>query len=337
MTADPAAAESFRRLLCQLGTFIRERVLAARDRAAEGALAAIAAQTAADIIYAVDRISEHAITEWFAAHWPADQPVEVVMEGLEDGPPLVFPTGTPPAQTAWKCILDPIDGTRNLMTDKRSAWVLAAIAPQRGPDTSLADLFVAAMTELPPSRQVRSDQLSAFRGGPLQTTACDHPGAPERPMRLHPSRATDLTHGFASFVKFFPEGKTLLARAEEALVERLYGIGRVAAPLVFDDQYISTGGQFHELLAGHDRFIADLRPLAFAKLGLERALVCHPYDVCPALLLEAGGCLIEAPDGQPLDAPLDTTSPVAWVAYANPALAAHIRPALHEVIRTCLL
>ena len=30
--------------------------------------------------------------------------------------------------------------------DKRSAWVLAALAPQRGPATNLQDIMVAAMT-----------------------------------------------------------------------------------------------------------------------------------------------------------------------------------------------
>ncbi len=43
------------------------------------------------------------------------------MEGLE-GEAVTFPRGTPVGGTLFKCILDPIDGTRNLMYDKRSAW-----------------------------------------------------------------------------------------------------------------------------------------------------------------------------------------------------------------------
>ena len=34
----------------------------------------------------------------------------------------------------------------------------------------------------------------------------------------------------------------------------------------FEDQYLSTGGQLYELMAGHDRFIADIRPLLIAVL-----------------------------------------------------------------------
>ena len=64
----------------------------------------------------------------------------------------------------FKCILDPIDGTRNLMYDKRSAWILTGLAEQRGKRTSLGDIEVAVMTELPTSKQWRADQISAIRG-----------------------------------------------------------------------------------------------------------------------------------------------------------------------------
>jgi hypothetical protein len=105
------------------------------------------------------------------------------------------------------------------------------------------------------------------------------------------------------------------------------------SPLIFDDQYISTGGQLYEILAGHDRFIADIRPLAFAKLGLDSALVCHPYDICTALILQEAGAVVEPPLGGKLSALLDTTSPVSWVAFANETLARKVRPALRRLIR----
>ena len=35
------------------------------------------------------------------------------------------------------------------------------------------------------------------------------------------------------------------------------------------------------------------------------------------MLLEEAGGVVTDPWGAPLDAPLDTTSPVAWVGYAN--------------------
>ena len=247
--------------------------------------------TAADTIYQVDKISEAAIFAWFERHWPRHWPVELVMEGIEDGDVVTFPRGTPVAKTIFKCILDPIDGTRNLMYDKRSAWALAALAPQRGAKTNLRDIVVAAMTELPTSKQWRGDQLSAVRGRGVVAEMHDLRSGQRRKLLLRPSKAKNFEHGFASIARFFPEGKALLATVEEELWRKLGVLGKNGGQLVFDDQYISTGGQIYELVIGHDRMLGDLRPPAYAKLRLgSTSLCCHPYDICTALILqEAGG------------------------------------------------
>ncbi len=323
--------ESARRLLCDLQDHILARLLGARTRQA-GSFARVAAVTAADTIYHIDRLSEHAILEWFARHWPKAWPVELVMEGLE-GVPVTFPRGTSVHATRLKCLIDPIDGTRNIMYDKRSAWILAGLAPQRGAKTNLADIHVAAMTEIPTAKQWRSDQLSAVRGAGVRTEAVDVRTGKRSRLPVKPSQARDCRGGFAAISRFFPEGKGLLARLEEKLWDELYGLGQQAGPLVFDDQYICTGGQLYELIIGHDRFLADLRPLVFRKLGLKSALVCHPYDICTALIAREAGCVIEAPLGGKLDQPLDTTGAVAWAGYANPVLARHIRPVFQRLIR----
>ncbi len=114
---------------------------------------------------------------------------------------------------------------------------------------------------------------------------------------MHPSAATDLEHGFATVSKFFPPGKRALVELEAELFVRLGSVH------VFDDEYISSGGQLHELIAGHDRFVTDLRPLVDPD-----AFACHPYDVCTAMLLEEAGGVVTDPRGAPLDAPLDTTT-----------------------------
>jgi fructose-1,6-bisphosphatase/inositol monophosphatase family enzyme len=323
--------ERARKLLCSLQTGIRDAIISSRPRGARH-FARIAAVTAADTIYQVDKISEAAIFSWFEEHWPRSWPVELVMEGIEDGEAVTFPRGTPVARTVFKCILDPIDGTRNLMYDKRSAWALAALAPQRGARTHLGDIVVAAMTELPTSKQWRGDQLSAVRGGGVVASAIDLRTGRGRRLQVQPSKARDFRHGFASLARFFPEGKELTARLEEALWHELYGVGGTT-PLVFDDQYITTGGQLYEIAIGHDRMIGDLRPLVFAKLGYATPLVCHPYDICTELILREAGGIVETPAGRPLRVPLDTTSPVAWMGYANPILARTVRPILRRLIR----
>lgn len=327
--------ERARQLLCALQDHILGVLIAARAKQASS-FAKVAAVTAADTIYHIDRLSEHAILGWFAAHWPKAWPVEVVMEGLEGEGAVTFPRGTPVKQTLWKCILDPIDGTRNIMYDKRSAWILGALAPQRGAKNQLGHITVAAMTEIPTSKQWRSDQLSAVKGRGVKAESVDVFNGKRAKLPVQPSNARECRGGFAAISRFFPEGKTLLAKIEEQLWDELYGLGKQASPLVFDDQYICTGGQIYELVIGHDRFLADLRPLVFRKLRLKSALVCHPYDICTALIAREAGCIIESPLGGKLDQPLDTVSAVAWTGYANPALARHIRPVLHKLIRKSL-
>lgn len=312
---------------------MRDALLRAR-RGGAAKFADVAAVTAADTIYGVDRIGEGSIRAWFEARWPASQPVEVVMEGLGDGEQLTFPRGIPAGRTRWKCILDPIDGTRSFMYDKRPAWSLAAIAPQRGPGTDLADIAVAAMTELPTRKQWRADQFSAVRGGGragVVATARDVRGGRRVPLGFRPSQARSFRHGFASFARYFPDGKAFIAGFEEELWRALNGAAG-GSPQVFDDQYICTGGQLAEVMAGHDRLVCDIRPMAFRKLRLDLAPTCHPYDICTALIAREAGVIVEAPDGGELRAPLDTTTPVSWVAYANPELARLARPVLRRLI-----
>ncbi len=257
------------------------------------------------------------------------------MEGIEDDVPLCFPRDIPVEQTRWKCLLDPIDGTRCLMHDKRSAWVLGGIAPQLGPETWLSDIVAAAMTELPTTKQWRTDQLSAVKGGGVTAESVNVLTGEHLPFFPQPSRATDFQHGFSWFAKYFPEGRTLTSQIEEQLWEEL-AVGDSHGLAIFDDQYLSTGGAFYELLAGHDRMSGDLRPLVFARLGVEEALVCHPYDVAAALILAEAGIIYEHPLGGFPDAPLDTTTPITWVGFANPTLADKARPVLQKVIQQFL-
>ena len=327
-----------RKQLCDLQLTILKAILAARAKAQPDALSAISEITAADTIYAIDRVAEVAIEDWFDRQWNPDWPVEIVMEGLEDGAVLTFPRDTPLAKTKLKCIIDPIDGTRGIMYDKRAAWILAGIAPQRGTENTIADIEVAVMTEIPTTRQWRADQVSAITGGGIQTTAFDvRSNFAHTQVELCASQATEVNHAFGTVSRFFPAGSVLLSQVEEALWQRLYGTPQSPSPTIFNDQYISTGGQFYEILAGHDRFIADLRPAAFNKLGISaNNLAAHPYDVATALILSEAGCIIEKPNGEALDYPLDTTTPVSWVAYANATLAEAIRPTLQSVVQELL-
>jgi hypothetical protein len=133
-------------------------------------------------------------------------------------------------------------------------------------------------------------------------------------------------------VKFFPGIKAQTAALEEELFAALLGPPPTDAPQVFDDQYISSGGQLAELMLGHDRFVADLRPLLGAP-GQSLSLCAHPYDLGAELIAREAGVIVTDPWGRPLAAPLDTGSPVAWVGYANARLRDDIAPVLRRLLR----
>ena len=290
--------------LRSLGDHIRGAVLGARGID----MAVVDHEAPADTIYAIDKVTDDALLAWFDANWTD---VEVVSEGLHE--PLVL--GDP----RWTVIVDTIDGTRGLMYDKRSAWCLAAVAPHGG---TLRDVVAATMTELPTTKQTFTDQYAGTRGGGVEAHRVDLRTNEVQPFELRPSTAVDLEHGFAQIAKFFPPGKTELAAIETELFRRL------GATTVFDDEYIASGGQLAELLMGKDRFVADLRPLVD-----EAAFAAHPYDLCTTMLLGEAGGVVTDPWGDPLDCPLDATSPVAWVGYANRTLADRIGPVLADVLR----
>lgn len=341
MTVDRIARlEALRQVLCALGDHLRDGVVAHRDQAGVDGLGDVVGRVEADVIYAIDRVSEHQVLDFLARRWPADEPVRLVMEGIDDHVEVTVPAGTAAAEVRWILVVDPIDGTRNLMFDKRAGWVLAGLAPA-APDASgrpvarLPDIEVAAMTEIPTTKQWRADQLSAVRGcGPTGIVAegVDVRTGERRPLVAAPSRAVTLDHGFASFSHYLPDGKAWLAALEQSVLDELLPPG-MGPRQVFEDQYICSAGQLHEVLTGRDRLVGDLRPFALEALGLPVELVGHPYDLCTVLVFTEAGGVFEHPLGGPLDVPLDTTSPCSWVAYANPTLADLVRPVLDRHLR----
>ncbi|MEZ5168338.1 MAG: hypothetical protein R2695_18380 [Acidimicrobiales bacterium] len=198
----PSDPDDVRRRLCALGEHIRATVVGARGVD----MAEIDGVTAADTIYAIDRIADDELLTWFERHWPD---VEVVSEGLDE--PVVVGSSA-----EWTVIVDTIDGTRGLMYDKRSAWSLAAAAPHGGRS---GDLVAAAMTELPTTKQGAADQLSGVRGGGVIAERRTLGGGVVL-LAARPSTATDLDHGFGGLAKFFPPGKPTLAEIEARLFAR---------------------------------------------------------------------------------------------------------------------
>jgi len=97
----------------------------------------------------------------------------------------------------------------------------------------------------------------------------------------------------------------------------------------FDDQYISTGGQFYELTVGHDRFSGNFRAHLMKATNMEGqppGIAAHPYDICTSLVAKEAGVIVTDLEGNDLDTPLDVTSNVSCIAYANKTLHKQIEP-----------
>ncbi len=221
------------------------------------------------------------------------------------------------------------------MHDKRSAWTLAGVAPQKGDDTRLSDIIAAAMTELPVTKQWRADQISATRGGGCISSSRNVLDGSTAPLVLQPSQATRFEHGFSWLAKYLPEGRTMTSQIEEALWEELTDYNGTA-PCPSSTTSISA------------------REEPFTKCSPDMTALAETSgrDLCPA----RAGCCARLPSlrclggvdsrrgwnhlrtsvGRIPDAPLNTTHPMAWVIYANPAIAAKARPVLQKLLNRFL-
>lgn len=332
------------RLLAQLRGLhddIREGVVRATEAQSVEALAAVARDDAdtSDTIFAIDRVGEKRLVAFFEREIAPERTLVLIAEGLADvgygEGVLPLPRGTGADAAEVRILVDPIDGTRGLMYQKRSAWILTGVAPNRGSATCLRDVELALQTEIPLVKQHLYDALWAVRGEGMRSERVDRLTGAREPLPLHPSRASDLRQGFATLCRFFPgTGGATLADIESQVMAAALGTVREGSAPCFEDQYICNGGQLYELIAGHDRFVGDLRPLL---PGFDR-LCAHPYDLAAALIAEEAGVLVTDPaTGAPLDAPLNVATPVAWAAYANPAIRALVEPALRAALAASTL
>ncbi len=314
---------------------IRTSVIDAFERQQATELSSVAHDDSGegDTIYAIDRVSEQTLIE-VLGEFAKDDPVILVAEGLPNEG-ITLPAGTKESDCRWRILVDPIDGTRGLMYQKRPAWILTGVAPNKGKDTTLRDIELAVHTEIPLIKQHLCDQLWAIRGLGVNSRRFNRLTGEHTPLALRPSREEGVAHGFASVSRFFPGARDVLASLDDEIMIGLEGPPAAGKAVCFEDQYISTGGQLYELMAGHDRFIADVRPLlasVFAEREMPQPLCCHPYDLCTILVAEELGVIITDENGWPLDARLDLESDVSWVGYANEQLRARIQPILRAAL-----
>lgn len=323
--------------LRELHRTMRDHLHAELKAVAIETLSAATALRGGDTIYALDTRGEEVLLE-FCHQWGRETPFLLIAEGLPESPhgegKLLFGTDDL-AAAEFILICDPIDGTRPLMYDKRSAWMLTGIAPNLGAATNLSHIEIAMQTELPTTKALWADIAWAVRGEGAQALSENLSTGEERHFVPQPSRATTVAGGFAMFSKFFVGSKGWLAQLEEELMLEALGPPPDGQPQTFDDQYICNGGQLYDLMTGRDRFNADLRPLAHHILhGDASSRLCsHPYDLCSELIAREAGVIVTDETGGPLRTTLDVTSPMTWIAYANRAIQQEIEPVLLRLLR----
>ena len=250
----------------------------------------------------------------------------------------MLPEGTPESAAEIVALVDPIDGTRGLMYQKRPAWILTGIAPYRGGGETLADIRARGADRDPAGQAApRPTRCGRWRAKARAPSASICVAGTRAPLPLRPSQATTVAHGFGGLAKFFSGTRAELAAIDDAVVSRLLGEGGDDGdPLVFDDEYLSSAGQLYELAIGHDRWMADLRPLlqpARRAAGRAPIFCAHPYDLSCELIAREAGVIVTDPRGAPLAAPLDVTSDVAWIGFANATLARSVGGALTAELR----
>ncbi len=313
---------------------IRGAVASACESSTQADISKVVEDGAGDTIYSVDRISEAMLVDLFSREVAVHAPIVLIAEGLVGGR-MTLPRNCKEADAVWRIIADPIDGTRPLMYQKRSAWILTGVAPNRGDATSLADIELAVQTELPLVKQHLCDSLWATRGKGAFGERFNRISEERIPLFPQPSGAKSLAHGFGSVTRFFSGGRDVLAAIDDEIVLGALGPGREGKALSFEDQYLSTGGQLYELMMGHDRFQADLRPLLHGLLksrGLQTGLCCHPYDLCTELIAREAGVRITDEAGDSLRAPLNVDADVSWVGYANDTIRRCVEPLLQKAL-----
>lgn len=309
---------------------IRERVGWLLERARHAGRPDLAdspgAWGAGDLSYALDDVADEPLAE-FAQRLGARHPVTLVAEG-----PGEVRAGEGAAGPPLRGLIDPVDGTRSLMHDMRSAWALTGLAPDRGPATRLADVVVAVQTELPTTTAGVYRVLTAVRGRGATLARHDvRSGAELERRALHAPQGLRLDNGYLCFTRFLAVERPLVAALEADFLRRAIAAHGLDPRLLYDDQYLCTAGQLFLTGTGRYRMLADLRGWLHRTRGIEN-FTAKPYDLAALLVWQEAGVPVLDEAFAPLDAPLDTESKLSVIAFPNAELRGRLEPLLHEVM-----
>lgn len=335
-----SAASDWAGAISELCTEIRGPVRSglaevAAGRASLDSVAEAVSVGAGDVTFAIDVVAEQQVTRWLEREG-ARRPLSLMTEDAgwrhvgpgPDGGHMElagFDHGGP------RIALDPIDGTRNIMHDVRSAWIVVSVAGPGAGAPRFGDVEFGVVSEIPDTRASVARELSARRGGGASMRVLElGSGADlgQRPVAADALRRLD--GGYFPCFGFHPALRPHAQRLGAHIARRMAEEFGADESRMFDDQYISSGGQLALLALGRYRSVVDARGEIGARVGDPRQ-TCKPYDMAgAALVAQEAGCVVVRPDGTPLDFELDTHTTVDFAGFHNQETADAILPALRE-------
>jgi fructose-1,6-bisphosphatase/inositol monophosphatase family enzyme len=283
---------------------------------------------AGDLSYALDKEADAAL-ETYGQEIGARHPLTLIAEG-----PGVRQYGESARGAPLRILVDPVDGTRSLMHDMRSAWALTGIAPDHGELTRLSDIVLAVQTELPTTSAGFYKVMTAQKDEGAfvaRHTVADGKELERQPLLASPDDRID--NGYLCFSRYLPVERPIIASIEERFLTRVLDAYELSPRLIYDDQYLCSAGQLALVTAGSYRMLADLRGWLSRSRGIDN-FTAKPYDLAAALIYREAGVPLLGEDFEPLDAPLDTETKLTVIAFANEPLRRALQPHLQSVMET---
>ena len=152
--------EKWVRVIVTVFEGLRKELLRTMKSARSGKMSELVSEEPDDSIYGLDIVAKDVLLPLLTEHISALGGAALVAEGIVER--VIKPQSR--RKPEYRLLIDPVDGTRCLMYGKRSAWALAALAPDKGAKTRLSDAVAAVMVELPTPRAALADSLWAVKG-----------------------------------------------------------------------------------------------------------------------------------------------------------------------------
>ncbi|MEX0768876.1 MAG: inositol monophosphatase family protein [Microthrixaceae bacterium] len=263
-----------------------------------------------DDVYGVDARAEEVLIAALIRRCGERWPGLLIIEGFDE--PVSIGDSDRSGGEPWTYLADPVDGTRGYLAGLHSAWVLLGAGRSA---KVLEDLEVGAAIEIPTARAGVAMVAFADSYGFLNVQEDMLKTQQVSVQRnLLPTQLADLDRSFVTVVRLLPGGHQAIGAWADELLAGLE---------VYDDLYPCSGGQLMAVAAGSASAVLDPRPLLHPD-----GFHTHPYDLAALVVARAAGVIVESlPPGQLLF-PIDTSTPVAWAAYANESIATQLRSRL---------